>query len=205
MPERDSNTVNSLIHLYRGELGRMVSYRIRLDTTTNWAIVVAAGVTTFAIGDTSISHAVFLFGMILVYAFLHLEARRFRIYEMSHRRVRILETYFFGEMLGEGLDASWRERLGNSLKYPRPPLSHLSAIGWRLRRNYLWIYAALILAWAVKLDFMGGKATTTAEFASRAGLGPFPGWVVVLLVLLAYLAGALLAAGSSLRDRLEPD
>lgn len=201
--DRDIST--SLVHLYRGEMGKMTLYRIRLDTTTNWAIVLTAGVTTFAMGNQDVSHAVFLFAIILVYAFLHLEARRFTIYEMSHQRVRYLERYFYREVLGGEADPTWRNKILDSLARPRSPISRLSAIGWRLRRNYLWIYGALILAWMVKLDFSQGKARSTAEFISRAEVGPFPGWLVVLLVGLFYLAATVLAASSSRRYRLELD
>lgn len=30
--------IAALVHFYRGELGRALALRIRLDTTTNWAI-----------------------------------------------------------------------------------------------------------------------------------------------------------------------
>ena len=97
---RDPNLNNSLIHLYRGELGRMTSYRVRLDTTTNWAVVTTAGIVTFALGNAAVSHVVFIFAMILTLFFLNLEAHRFRIYETAHRRVRLLELGFLAEALG---------------------------------------------------------------------------------------------------------
>ena len=99
-PDRDPLLVSSLVHLYRGELGRMVDYRIRLDTTTNWAIVTTAGVVTLALGDPRIPHVTFLFAMFLNVFFLVLESRRFRVFELSHHRVRALERYFYGALLG---------------------------------------------------------------------------------------------------------
>lgn len=205
MPKYDSIVANSIVHLYRGELGRMTMYRLRLDTTTNWAIVVTAGVTTFAFGDPAVTHAVFLFAMLLVYAFLHLESRRFIFYEMSHQRVRLLERFFYQEMLGSSHEENWQQRMMTSLTAPRSPISRLNALGWRLRRNYLWIFGALITAWAVKLDLAGGKARSTAELVDRAEIGPFPGPLVVGLVLLFYSTAIFLAASSSLRYRLELD
>src|SRR4051812_47064524 len=53
----------AVIHLYRAEVGRMVAYRQRLDTTTNWAITSSALVTTFSMGNPLIPHAAFLFLM----------------------------------------------------------------------------------------------------------------------------------------------
>ena len=48
-----ATAANALIHLYRGELGRLTAYRARLDTTTSWAISASALVTTLAFGAAS--------------------------------------------------------------------------------------------------------------------------------------------------------
>lgn len=195
----DSNTTNALIHLYRGELGRMVSYRVRLDTTTNWAIVTNVGLTTVALSNAEVSHAVFLFAMVLTFFFLQLEARRFRVYELSHRRVRLLERSFYGEMLTGQSDPHWRETLGASLREPSHAMSHLQAVGWRLRRNYFWIYLGLLVVWLIKLGF-----TQAAEFVTRAQIALIPGWLVVLIVLAFYSLGVVLVLWVG-RERLEDD
>ncbi len=200
----NSNTVNSLIHLYRGEMGRMVSYRSRLDTTTNWAIVTTAAMTTFALGNTDVSHAVLLFAMFLNYFFLHLEARRFRVYELSHQRVRMLERYFYGEMLGQTPSLEWRETLANELQQPRSPVSHLNALGWRVRRNYIWIYGAVLLAWLMKLSSASPSATLLS-LVSAARVGVLPGFGVMVFVALLYFGLVLLAARASFYHRLESD
>jgi uncharacterized membrane protein len=194
-----SNTVNSLIHLYRGELGRMVSYRSRLDTTTNWAIVTTAAITTFALGNTEVSHSVFLFAMFLNYFFLHLEARRFQLYELSHQRVRMLEKYFYPEMLGQPSDTKWREDLAKELQQPSLPISHFNALGWRVRRNYIWIYGAVLLAWLIKLS------SSSANVVQAASVGAVSGVWVLVLVALFYIALLLLALRASVFHRLESD
>ncbi|MCA9836319.1 MAG: DUF2270 domain-containing protein [Trueperaceae bacterium] len=193
MAAYDTNTTNSLIHLYRGELGRMVSYRIRLDTTTNWSIVTNAGITTVALGNTTIPHAVFLYAMFLTLFFLQLEARRFRVFEISHQRVRKLEHYFYQDMIGEAGDTKWHTEMLSNLKAPKSPVSWLHAIGWRIRRNYLWLYSGLLIAWIIKLDFVEGQAASFTEVVTRAGIGRLPGWMVVLAVGIFYLILAILA------------
>lgn len=195
----NSNTVNSLIHLYRGELGRMVSYRSRLDTTTNWAIVTTAAMTTFALGNADVSHTVFLFAMFLNYFFLHLEARRFQVYELSHQRVRMLERYFYGEMLGQVPNNNWRETLIKELQQPRLPIAHFNALGWRVRRNYIWIYGAVLLAWLIKLT------STSANFVQAARVGVISGVWVFVLVAVVYFTLIALAVRSSFYHRLELD
>jgi uncharacterized membrane protein len=92
---RSTNAINALIHLYRAEVGRMTTYRQRLDTTTNWAITSSALVGTFAIGNPLIPHAAFLFLMLVDVFFLWVEARRFTVYEAARYRVLLLEHYFY--------------------------------------------------------------------------------------------------------------
>jgi uncharacterized membrane protein len=146
-----SDTVYSLIHLYRGELGRMVSYRVRLDTTTNWAIVTNAGVATLAFGNPETSHAVFIVAMLLTFYFLQLETRRYRLYQLSHQRVRLLEQKFYPPMILGQQDEGWRTDLVTQLRTPCLPLSYFKALGLRLWRNYLWLQLGLLLLWFVKL------------------------------------------------------
>lgn len=201
----DSNLTNSYIHLYRGELGRMVSYRIRLDTTTNWSIITTAGVTTLALGDPLIPHVVFLFAMFLRFFFFHLEARRFRVYELSRHRVRVLERYFYKEMLTGETDPTWKRDLRESLHSPRSPVSYLNALGWRLRRNYLWLYTGVFIIWFIKLDFVEGQSLSLAEFVSRADVGRLPGAATLAGVASFYLILLALSVSSSMRHRLEDD
>jgi uncharacterized membrane protein len=41
-PETRTEFVNLMAHYYRGEMGRMTSWRDRVDRTSNWAITVVA-------------------------------------------------------------------------------------------------------------------------------------------------------------------
>ncbi|GAA5535074.1 DUF2270 domain-containing protein [Deinococcus aluminii] len=200
-----TNTTNALIHLYRAEVGKMTAYRQRLDMTTNWAVVTTAGLASFALGDPNNSHATFLFAMFMNYFFLRLEARRFRIYEIAHHRVRIMERFFFPAMLGEKVDPGWHQLLLAELAKPRSPMSRADAQGWRLNRNYLWIYAAVLLAWLAKLDLEQPKGWVL-EFPaalSLADIGSFPGWVVFLGVFLFYTYLIVLAVRAARTYPLE--
>jgi uncharacterized membrane protein len=46
-----------MVHFYRGELTRSISWRVRLDTSTNWAILAVTAILTFAFGSPKHSHA----------------------------------------------------------------------------------------------------------------------------------------------------
>lgn len=201
------NSANALIHLYRAEAAKVTAYRQRLDMTTNWAVVTSAGIASFALGSNVTSHVAFLFAMFLNYFFLHLEARRFRTFEISHHRVRILERFFYPAMLGERVDAGWHQLLIAELAKPRSPMTRLDALGWRIRRNYLWIYAVTMMAWLAKLDLSRppGLYWTPALLRDLASVGMVPGEVVLLLVLLLYAFLIYLAIRASRSYPLEAD
>ena len=183
-----TNQANALIHLYRAEVGKMTAYRQRLDMTTNWSVVTTAGLASFAMGNVNNSHATFLFAMGMNYFFLRLEARRFRTYEIAHHRVRIMERFFYPAMLGDKVDPGWHQLLLAELSKPRSPMSRNDAMGWRLGRNYLWIYLAVLLAWFAKLDLSQpqGWVLERPAFLSLANIGSFPGWLVFLGVAVFY-------------------
>ncbi len=44
----------------------------------------------------------------------------------------------------------WAESLAASLLNPEFPISKWEAFGRRFRRNYMWIYLVLAIAWALK-------------------------------------------------------
>jgi uncharacterized membrane protein len=197
-PARSPNATNALIHLYRAEVGRMTAYRQRLDTTTNWGITSSALVTTFALGNNEISHAAFLFLMFINFFFLVVEARRFRVYEAARFRVLILEHYFYPEVLGEPVPPRWIDSLLDSLKTPfsYPSVGVWGAIGWRLRRNYLWIYLIVLGTWIAKLNLVGGPlsaADPVRDLLGRAEIGSVPGLLVWAGVALFYVALAMVA------------
>jgi uncharacterized membrane protein len=193
-----ANTVTALVHLYRAEVGRMTSYRQRLDTTTNWAITSSALVTTFSLGNPAIPHAAFLFLMFVNAFFLVVEARRFRVCEAARYRVLLMERYVYPELIGEGAPRDWRPALIEALRtpYSYPPVGMLGAVAWRLRRNYLWIYFAVLLTWVAKLEIAGGIA---ADPLTDAAIGRVPGivvWAIVIVTYLALIAVGLLAKRS---------
>lgn len=190
-----SGALQALIHLYRAEMGRMTAYRQRLDTTTNWAITSTALVTTFSIGNPQIPHTAFIFLMLVNVFFLLVEGRRFQFYEASRFRVLLLEHYFYPEVLGQTVARDWRRALIEALQTPfsYPSVAMLGALGWRLRRNYLWIYLAVLAIWVAKLQI--GSAAN-ADLIAEAHMGPIPGavvWVVVLSGYVVLIAIGLLA------------
>lgn len=177
----------ALIHLYRGELGRMTMYRMRLDTTTNWAVGTSAALTTFALGQERAPHFVFLLAVVLDLIFLSMEIRRFRFYELVRRRVRLLEVGFYALVLGKTPREGWEDTLWKSLETPKAPIGRLQAASVRLRRNYLWLLLAVYLGWLLKLSFGPGGMIETAA------VGILPGSLIFAISVLLMLSLAIVA------------
>lgn len=180
----DFNT--AMVHLYRGEIQRANTWRNRLDTTTNWAIITAGAAVSFALSDPAHHHGVILLNIGLILIFLYIEARRYRYFELWSYRVRLLETDFFGAMLVPPFhpSADWAETLASSLLRPSFPISMTEALGRRFRRNYFAIFAALLGVWLFKNYTEPAPATTFAEFVGRASIGSIQGeWVLGSVIL----------------------
>lgn len=185
----------AMVHLYRGEISRANVWRNRLDSTTNWAVVTTAGLLTFSFGSASNSHVIILLGLLMICIFLIIEARRYRYYELWSLRVRLLETDFFAAMLIPPFAPhhEWATRLTDTLLTPAFPISFTEAIGRRLRRNFIWLFLVMGLAWLVKLQLHPQPAYTIERFIHNAELGPFPGQFVIGTVILFFVGLLLLA------------
>lgn len=168
---RDRTTI--LVHYYRAMVGRADIWRLRMDTTINWAI-----------GATAIT-----------LSFLLLEARRLTFYHLWQGRVLLLEKELVRPALSsaeEGrsdLEAQLGPQLGRTI--PTMPLGKAAAR--RLRRIYLYLFAAQLLAWVVKLSSHPEPASSMEVLVDRAGTGPVPGWAVVGLVATSFCGTLLIA------------
>lgn len=180
---RSNDFTAAMVHFYRGELGRSNAWRQRLDTTTNWAVITTGAALTFAFGDLNNTPTVILIDTLLVLLFLFIEARRYRYYELWTSRVRIMETNFFVGLLSPPFlpHTGWAEQLTQSLRHPQFPISLLEAFGRRYRRNYAWIFLILAFSWVGKVYVHPTAVSHLAQFLQRAAIGPFPGWLVVMV------------------------
>jgi uncharacterized membrane protein/uncharacterized protein YaaQ len=195
-----SEFTTAMVHLFRAEVSRANVWRTRLDATTNWAVITTGAVMSFAFSDVRSHHLVIMLDILLVTFLLWIESRRYRYYELWSYRVRLMETDFFASMLVPPFHPSpeWSEALAENLLHPSHTISNLEAMGRRLRRNYLWIYLVIILAWFTKIWAQPTPVRTLAELINRAEVGTLPGEAVFLLVLafvLFLLGFSVLTAG----------
>ncbi len=189
----------AMIHFYRGEVQRSNTWRNRLDTTTNWAVLTAGATLSFVFGSATNAHFVIPINSILVAIFLLMEARRYRYYEIWSSRVRILETGYFAQLLApESVppDEAWAEHLASDLITPHFTITEWEAVGRRLRRNYLWIFALLALSWNLKVYLHPLPARDFDAFIDRATVGLVPGWLVFTIGVIFNAAIAIFAIGT---------
>jgi uncharacterized membrane protein len=197
LPIAPSEITTVLCHYYRGELSRMISWRDRIDRTSNWAITVTAALLSVSLSTPTSHHGVVLFAMLLTTLLLLIEARRYRFFDVYRARVRRLERGYFAQILAPQteLNQEWAAAIAKSLLVPSFIMGYREALERRLRRNYCWMYLILLLAWALKIsapDLQPGGAPANhvrswSELAANAALGPVPGWIVIIAVIAAYL------------------
>jgi uncharacterized membrane protein len=188
--------ITAIAHLYRGELGEATAWRTRIDTTSNWAVVVSVAALSFIFADNrSENHVVVLIVIAFCTFLLFMEARRYRFYDIWRSRARILEMNFYRPML-EGTPPTmpnWAEALAQDLEWPRFHMPWWEATGRRLRRNYQWIFAILLASWLIVLTSHPTASTALPVLVKRAAVGPVPGGIVMSGVLIFY--ASLLALG----------
>jgi uncharacterized membrane protein len=149
---------------------------------------------------------VLLFAMLLVSLLLFVEARRYRFYDVYRMRVRQFERHYFAQSFSAtAIDpgaAPWLDALAQDLRHPRFRVDLGTALTRRLRRNYIWLYGILLLAWVLKItsprladDVSTAESVGTLQaIVGNAALGPLPGWIVIaavaifhVLLVVAYL------------------
>jgi uncharacterized membrane protein len=177
--ERDKAT--AIIHLYRAEVGRLTAYRVRLDTTTHWALGAVTVSLTWVFGEASVPNHAALLPAVLVVLFWWTESRRYRYFELVRQRVRWIERGFLTAVL-DGAPDDAQDALRESLRAPEPPLGMRDALAVRLRRHYFWLFALVVAIWLIKLAMHG-----RGGFVEAARAGPVPGAAVLSVV------GAVLA------------
>lgn len=184
-----------LFHYYRAEVYRETNWRTRLDVTTNWSIVVTAGIMSYVFSTPTASHIIILINALVVLFFLYVESRRFRYYNILRRRVRIMEKHLFGNIFEQKIPASphWRAKLAESLRDPVVSMSWLEAMAWRLRRNYLFLFLFLYGAWIAKLVQLASPSQNVLRIIVYAQVWFVQGSVVVSVFTALFLSAIIVA------------
>ncbi|CAF1541693.1 unnamed protein product, partial [Didymodactylos carnosus] len=172
---KTTDYINAIIHLYRGELGRQIAYRIRLDTTTNWAVTTTAGLTVLSLGQEEIPHYFHILIAFFLLLFCLIESRRYSYYAVIQYRVQQIEKGFYGQYIfgpernenGQIKNiqyeneqskilpnpALWMCALQQSLLHPHKiHLQHIwNGFQIRMKRVYYPLLLGTYVGWVIKL------------------------------------------------------
>lgn len=190
-PLNRTEQITALSHYYRAEVQRSLAWRERLDRTTNWAVGATVAFLGFGFAHPEISHALYLFGLAIVYVLLFVESRRFRYYDAYEYRIRLLNHHFIYGVLAErtipdelGFDETtyWRAELASDLRYPQYKMSRWTALGRRIYANYGYLFAILIVGWLFKIKLHPEPAESWQGFSAQAAIGAIPGWATFLFM-----------------------
>jgi uncharacterized membrane protein len=187
----DASYVTAMSHFYRGELGRAMVWRQRLDATTTWAITTTSTIFTVAFSFREVPHLIFFFNLAVVTVMLWIEARRYRFYDAYRARVRMLEAHFLVPVVAQGIDlkqGNWRTVMCEDLLLPAFKISMLEAVGRRVKRNYGFLYAIMLAAWMTKIFLHTAEPIRSAGDLYRSlAVGNFPSWLVAAVIAVTFV------------------
>jgi len=160
-------------------------WRQRLDVTTNWAITSSTAIITIAFSTRGVPHIIFFFNLAIVAVLLWIESRRYRFYDAFRARIRMLEAHFLVPMVMENrelLQGEWKKLVCEDLILPCFKITKLEAIGRRMKRNYMFIFILILIAWLTKI-FLHATApiTDVVSFYHALRIGHIPSWVVAMV------------------------
>ncbi|MFD0979772.1 DUF2270 domain-containing protein [Tropicimonas aquimaris] len=188
--------IGALAHLYRGEVYRSTIWRTRLDTTTNWSVVSLGAAISLSFSSAEASALPLLLVGVLIWTLMVLESRRYRYFNVWRARARYIEVHFYAPMLLDGdlhTEENWQKVLAEDYWRPDYHVSLFTAMGRRIRRNYLWILSVQMMAYVGKLIIHPVPAASLREVVDRADTGPLPG-ELILGIGIVYLGAFLVIA-----------
>ena len=180
-----------MVHFYRGVMDLAVTWRARIDVTTNWAVITAGSIASFLLSDPRHPQIMALLGMFLLFAFLCIESRRFRFYDLWSGWIRLMETDYFAPVLRDNTiqpTAQWHSMLVCDLQEPHFKITFWEAMGRRLRHNYFALFMFMLLVWLDKLLITTSRSIRCATVIDCAAIGPLPGLLIIGVVALFYLS-----------------
>jgi len=182
-----------LVHFYRAVVSHMDVWRQRMDATTNWAAATTAVMVTFTFGSANSPHFVMLLAFGFNGVFLLMESRRYQIFDLWRRRFRLLNRHLIAPILAGGPNdgAEQKEALGrlaDDLGRMIPHLSLGQAVGYRVRRNYGYLFIVTVVSWFLKLEVHPDAAVGAGHLIERAAIGNVAGGLIVAILALVVLA-----------------
>lgn len=180
-----------LPHYYRGEVSQVTTGQDRIDRTTDWAVALITALLSVVFASEEVPAHLLLVGLLALSTFLAFEVRRYRFFDLSRARVRMIEENVFANALHpSGAEhEDWRRELAGDLREPTYKVTVLEALSRRLKRVYVLLFAVLGIAWALKITLF----TPGTGWQSAAALPGVPGPIVAAALGVFYVGVAALA------------
>lgn len=185
-------------HYYRGELGQMSTRISRLDLTVDWVIGVIAAVLALSFASPESPPYFLLIGMFALTMFLIFDIRRYRSFDATRSRVRMIEENVFANAFNpEGsVHREWRKELADDLRKPTLKVSIREAMTRRLRRVYFPLLSVLLVAWLFRITLF----IPDEPWFETAAVPGFSGVIVVTIVVVYYLSALGMTAWPTSRQ-----
>ncbi|MEX1009712.1 MAG: DUF2270 domain-containing protein, partial [Chthoniobacterales bacterium] len=117
-------------------------------------------------------------------------------YDAFRGRVRMIESHFLVAIVSRNptlLGGDWQKLVCEDLILPSFKISKLEAVGRRLKRNYIFIIAIIVVAWITKI-FMHARPpiTSWSAFYNALAVGELPAWLVGGVLIVTVIAATAL-------------
>ncbi|MFP4623925.1 MAG: DUF2270 domain-containing protein [Gemmatimonadota bacterium] len=185
-----------LVHFYRATVQHADVWRQRMDATTNWAAATTAAMITFSFSRPDTPHFVLLLALGFDIMFLLMESRRYQAYDRWRRQFHSLNRYLIAPALqgSRTIPEHGFDGVVFELSRTVPHLTLWEAVGYRVRRNYGYLFGVIVLSWLLKLQVHPAPADDfLADALGRAGVGL--AGPEIILGLVAVFAATVLVLG----------
>jgi uncharacterized membrane protein len=97
----------------------------------------------------------------------------------------MLEAHFLVPIVSENrhlLQGEWRKLICEDLILPSFKIGKLEAVGRRLKRNYIFIFILIMIAWVMKIFLHARKPIdSVSAFYHALRVGNIPSWLVAII------------------------
>ena len=156
----------------------------RPDPTIDWAIGVIAAVLALSFASPESPPSFLLIGMLALTISLVSDGRRYRSFDATRSRLRMIEEKVFANASApKARFTGRRSELADDLRKPTLKLSSREAVTRRLRRVYFPLSSVPLVAWPFRITLF----VPDERWFETAAVPGVPGVVVVVAVVVYYL------------------
>jgi len=146
------NYLQAFAHFYRGEMNRLTCYRMRLDNTFQYSIVLTSALLVFYLQQKIVFTYFPLYLCFLNFFFCFIETRRYRYYLIVQKRISLMEEGFLCHQIldcakVESARDDWVGDIASIYQKLEYTESFFICFRTRYFRNYIWLIDLIICLW----------------------------------------------------------